>query len=118
MLGNLAFNFINFTGCNRQKFLFDFSEWLGLGVDPRMSEWLSFVLILPLGFGVSFQLPLVMLFLGTALRRWVLSLSVFFLEAVVVLTGVFAAPLLGGGGDTLLPGGGDVRAPAGPGASA
>jgi len=31
--------------------------------DPRIGEWLSFVLILPLGFGISFQLPLVMLFL-------------------------------------------------------
>jgi len=29
----------------------------------RISEWLSFVLILPLGFGIGFQLPLVMLFL-------------------------------------------------------
>ena len=26
-------------------------------------EWLSFVLILPIGFGLGFQLPLVMLFL-------------------------------------------------------
>lgn len=44
-------------------FLFSFNKWLGLDPDPRISEWLSFVLLLPLGFGVSFQLPLVMLFL-------------------------------------------------------
>ena len=37
---------------------------LGLDPDPRTSEWLSFVLILPIGFGVGFQLPLVMLFLA------------------------------------------------------
>jgi sec-independent protein translocase protein TatC len=44
-------------------YLLDFNRWLGLDPDPRISEWLSFVLILPLGFGIGFQLPLVMLFL-------------------------------------------------------
>lgn len=45
------------------NFLMSFNEWLGLDPDPRISEYLGFVLFLPLGFGVSFQLPLVMLFL-------------------------------------------------------
>jgi len=45
------------------RFLFGFNEWLNIDPDPRISEWLGFVLILPLGFGISFQLPLVMLFL-------------------------------------------------------
>ncbi len=45
------------------KFLFGINRALGIDIDPRISEWLSFVLVLPLGFGVSFQLPLVMLFL-------------------------------------------------------
>lgn len=44
-------------------FLFQFNQWMGIQLEPRISEWLSFVLILPLGFGVGFQLPLVMLFL-------------------------------------------------------
>ena len=44
-------------------FLFSFNQWLGIDPDPRISEWLGFVMMLPLGFGVSFQLPLVMLFL-------------------------------------------------------
>ncbi len=44
-------------------FLFQFNEWMGIQLEPRISEWLSFVLILPLGFGIGFQLPLVMLFL-------------------------------------------------------
>ena len=44
-------------------YLLKFNEWLGLDPDPRISEWLSFVLILPIGFGIGFQLPLVMLFL-------------------------------------------------------
>jgi sec-independent protein translocase protein TatC len=44
-------------------FLFAFNDWLGIGIEPRITEWLGFVLILPLGFGIAFQLPLVMLFL-------------------------------------------------------
>jgi sec-independent protein translocase protein TatC len=45
------------------QFLFYFNDKLGIAQDIRISEWLSFVLILPLGFGIAFQLPLVMLFL-------------------------------------------------------
>ena len=45
------------------KFLFHFNEALGIEQEMRITEWMGFVLILPLGFGVSFQLPLVMLFL-------------------------------------------------------
>lgn len=45
-------------------YLLTFNEWLGLDPDPRISEWMSFVLVLPVGFGVGFQLPLVMLFLA------------------------------------------------------
>lgn len=45
------------------KFLFYFNSSMGIDPDPRISEWLGFVLMLPLGFGAAFQLPLVMLFL-------------------------------------------------------
>ena len=45
------------------RFLFTFNSMLGIDIDPRISEWIGFVLFLPLGFGISFQLPLVMLFL-------------------------------------------------------
>jgi sec-independent protein translocase protein TatC len=45
-------------------FLFTFNRGMNADFDPRVGEWLSFVLILPLGFGISFQLPLVMLFLN------------------------------------------------------
>lgn len=44
-------------------FLFQFYAWMGIDPDPRITDWLTFVLLLPLGFGISFQLPLVMLFL-------------------------------------------------------
>ncbi len=45
-------------------FLFTFNKGMNADFDPRIGEWLSFVLILPIGFGISFQLPLVMLFLN------------------------------------------------------
>ncbi len=44
-------------------FLLGFNEWMGIEATPRINEWLSFVLVLPVMFGVSFQMPLVMLFL-------------------------------------------------------
>ncbi len=44
-------------------FLLSFNAWMGIDAEPRISEWMSFVVLLPLGFGISFQLPLVMLFL-------------------------------------------------------
>jgi len=45
------------------EFLFSFNRLMNIDPDPRISEWLGFVLFLPIGFGISFQLPLVMLFL-------------------------------------------------------
>ncbi|MFO0427769.1 MAG: twin-arginine translocase subunit TatC [Planctomyces sp.] len=45
------------------EFLVGFNEWLNLTLQPRLSEYISLALILPLMFGISFQLPLVMLFL-------------------------------------------------------
>ena len=44
-------------------FLFGINAWVKIDPDPRISEWIGFALLLPIGFGVSFQLPLVMLFL-------------------------------------------------------
>jgi sec-independent protein translocase protein TatC len=55
-------------------FLFTFYDWMGIDPDPRITDWLTFVLILPLGFGASFQLPLVMLFLE---RIGVFSIAVY-----------------------------------------
>ena len=43
--------------------LFSFNRSLGIAPEPRINEWLGFVLMMPLGFGIAFQLPLVMLFL-------------------------------------------------------
>jgi len=45
------------------KFLLGFATMLGVTPQIRLSEWISFALMLPVMFGLSFQLPLVMLFL-------------------------------------------------------
>ncbi len=43
--------------------LLSFNEWMGLEPDLRLNEWLSFAMTMPLIFGISFQTPLVMLFI-------------------------------------------------------
>ena len=43
--------------------MLDFNAWLGIKPQIRISDWISFAVTLPLMFGISFQLPLVMLFL-------------------------------------------------------
>lgn len=45
------------------EFLLGFNAWLDTAPQIRLSEWISFAIMLPVMFGVSFQLPLVMLFL-------------------------------------------------------
>jgi sec-independent protein translocase protein TatC len=45
-------------------FLFSFNRRMNIDPDPRISEWLGFVLFMPIGFGIAFQLPLVMLFIN------------------------------------------------------
>ena len=46
------------------KALLKFNEMLGFDPDIRLNEWLSLAIILPLVFGISFQTPLVMVFLN------------------------------------------------------
>jgi sec-independent protein translocase protein TatC len=74
------------------SFLLSFNRILGIDPDLRINEWISFVLLLPLGFGVSFQLPLVMLFLEriglftvkTYLASWRVSVLVIFVLALLL----------------------------------
>lgn len=76
-------------------FLLSFNQWMGITPDLRISEWLSFVLLLPLGFGISFQLPLVMLFLErigiftvrSYITRWRVSVLVIFVLSMVCTPG-------------------------------
>jgi sec-independent protein translocase protein TatC len=46
------------------KALLKFNEFLGFDPDIRLNEWLGLAIILPLVFGISFQTPLVMIFLN------------------------------------------------------
>jgi sec-independent protein translocase protein TatC len=44
-------------------FLFQFNAWLELRPEMKIGTWLNFAMFLSLMFGISFQLPLVMVFL-------------------------------------------------------
>ncbi len=74
------------------SFLFGFGRALNIDPDLRISEVVSFVLILPLGFGISFQLPLVMFFLNRIgilsveayLSKWRISILSIFVIAMVL----------------------------------
>lgn len=79
------------------NFFFNIAESLGTEMRPRLTDWLSFVLLLPLGFGVSFQLPLVMLFLN---RINVFSVEMYVSKwRIAVLVMAVASMLLSPGGD-------------------
>ncbi len=45
------------------NFMLTFNGSMGVAAEPRLTYWVNFVLLLPLGFGIAFQLPIVMLFL-------------------------------------------------------
>jgi sec-independent protein translocase protein TatC len=68
-----------------------FNEWLGFKPDLRLSEWLWFALLMPLIFGISFQTPLVMLFLfkigifDVAQFKAFRRISYFLMAALVVV---------------------------------
>jgi sec-independent protein translocase protein TatC len=74
------------------EFLFWFNAKMGIQPTPRISDWLSFALMLPLGFGISFQLPLVMLALervgiftiDSYTSKWRLSVVVIFIIAMLL----------------------------------
>jgi len=55
-------------------FLLEFNASMGIGASPRLTDYMSFALMLPLGFGISFQLPLVMLVLE---RLGILSVKLY-----------------------------------------
>lgn len=73
-------------------FLFTFDAQMGIEPQPRVNEWLSFVMFLPLGFGVAFQLPLVMLFLNRInvftvrnyLDKWRIAVMIIFVLSMLL----------------------------------
>lgn len=56
------------------RYLLSFNEWIGLDPELRLTDWLHFAIVMPLAFGVSFQLPLLMLFLN---RLGILDVEVY-----------------------------------------
>jgi sec-independent protein translocase protein TatC len=74
------------------KALLKFNEWLRIDPDIRLNEWLGLALILPLVFGVSFQTPLVMIFLNRIglfsaedyLRKWRYACFILALFAALI----------------------------------
>ena len=77
------------------KALIGFNNWIELDPDLRLNEWLSFALLLPIVFGISFQTPLVMFFfnrLGTFgwedyLSKWKYAMIILaFVSAVITPT--------------------------------
>ncbi len=55
-------------------FLLTFNASMGIGASPRLNDYMSFALFLPLGFGIAFQLPIAMLILE---RIGILSISLY-----------------------------------------
>lgn len=90
-------------------FLLKFNGHLDVAVEPRLNYYINFVLLLPLGFGLAFQLPLVMLFLERIglisvqayLRSWRIAVLLIAVMAMLVtppdLTSMVALmiPLIG-----------------------
>lgn len=72
-------------------FLFTFNKGMNADFDPRIGEWLSFVLILPIGFGLSFQLPLVMLFLN---RIGVVAIELYYEQWRVAVLAIFVISMV------------------------
>ncbi len=91
-------------------FLLSFNKSQGIVPEPRINEWLGFVLILPVGFGIGFQLPLVMLFLERIglftvkgyLKQWRIAVLVIFVVAAILAPPDAYSMLLLAGSLTLL----------------
>lgn len=73
------------------NFLFMFNTSMNAEFDPRIGEWLSFVLILPVGFGIGFQLPLVMLFLN---RIGIVSIELYVQQWRIAILSIFVIAMV------------------------
>lgn len=73
-------------------YLLAFNAWLDMEPDLRLSEWLSFALLMPLVFGLAFQTPMVMLFLErlgictveTYIRSWRMAIFIILLISALL----------------------------------
>jgi len=74
------------------SFLLAFNGSMDVAVEPRLSYYVNFVLLLPLGFGIAFQLPLVMLFLQRIglfeteayIESWKVAVLVIFVISMIL----------------------------------
>jgi len=75
-------------------FLIGFNKWLGIGFSPRLSEYISMAMLMPLMFGISFQLPMVMVFLDrigvcteeTFKKNWRIAVLAISIASMVLTT--------------------------------
>ncbi len=73
-------------------FLLAFNGSMDVAVEPRLTYYVNFVLLLPLGFGIAFQLPLVMLFLQRIglfetqayIESWKVAILVIFVVSMLL----------------------------------
>ena len=72
-------------------FLFSFGRSMGIEPDLRISEVISFVLFLPLGFGIAFQLPLAMLLVN---RIGFVSVEAYLEKWRIAILGIFVISML------------------------
>jgi sec-independent protein translocase protein TatC len=84
------------------SFLLAFNGSMDVAVEPRLTYYVNFVLLLPLGFGIAFQLPLVMLFLQRIglfeteayISSWRIAVLVIFVVSMILtpadVTSMFA----------------------------
>jgi sec-independent protein translocase protein TatC len=92
------------------NFLLSFNKSMGIVPELRINEWLGFVMLLPIGFGIGFQLPLVMLLLERIgvftvrgyLKQWRIAVLVIFVGAALLTPPDAYSPLLLGGSLTIL----------------
>lgn len=74
------------------EFLLEFNGSMDVAIEPRLTYYVNFVLLLPLGFGIAFQLPIVMLFLQRIglletqayIDSWKVAILVIFVIAMIV----------------------------------
>ncbi|NND99915.1 MAG: twin-arginine translocase subunit TatC [Pirellulaceae bacterium] len=74
------------------NFLLAFNGSMDVTIEPRLTYYINFVLLLPLGFGLAFQLPLVMLFLQriglieteSYIESWKVAVLVIFILSMLL----------------------------------
>jgi Tat protein translocase TatC len=73
-----------------------FNQWVDMKPDLRFNEWLGFAIMMPVVFGISFQLPLVMYFLErigvltveSYLNQWKIAFFLIHVFAAVITPSV------------------------------